>query len=151
MSQVYMQNILEHKRLVAQHLQSIANALFARAVLHDYSKFGPEEFDAYAGNLPYFEAAEYGSEEYKAACERIRPAMQHHVTSNRHHPEYFSDGVNGMNLIDLMEMVCDWLAASQRVPGDRLRLDLQQERFNIDPQLMRIISNTVDVLDNQER
>ena len=146
----YMWNILDHKRLVAKHVQRVANALFGRAVVHDYSKFGPEEFDAYAGNLPYFEAAKYGSEEYKAACERIRPAMQHHVTSNRHHPEYFPDGINGMNLIDLVEMVCDWLAASQRVPGDSVHLDIQQKRFGIDPQLMRIIENTVAFLQSPQ-
>lgn len=145
-----MWNILNHKRLVAKYVQRVANALFGRAVIHDYSKFGPDEFDPYTKALPRFERTEYGSEEYKAVCESIKPAIQHHITTNRHHPEFFSNGVNGMNLIDLTEMVCDWLAASHRVTGNRLRLDLQAERFGIDPQLMQIIQNTVDFLESAQ-
>ena len=34
---------------------------------------------------------------------------------NRHHPEHFGeDGIRGMNLPDVVEMLCDWKAASER-------------------------------------
>jgi hypothetical protein len=145
--EAFMWDVLDHKRLVAKYVQRVANALFGRAVIHDYSKFGPDEFAMYAQALPRFQQAEYGTEAYRVVVESVKPAIQHHVTTNRHHPEYFADGINGMNLIDLLEMTCDWLAASQRVPGNRLRLDLQQTRFGIDPQLLRIISNTVEYLE----
>lgn len=142
----YMQNILGHKRLVGRYLQRVTNALFQRAVEHDYSKFSREEFPQYAAALPRFEKAEYGSEEYKACCKSIQPAIDHHLRVNRHHPEFFPNGVNDMNLIDVVEMVCDWIAASQRVPGNTLRLDLQKERFGIDDQLFGLISRTVEAL-----
>lgn len=142
----YMQNLLDHKRLVGLYLQRVTTALFRRAVVHDYSKFAPDEFGPYAAALPRFEKSEYGSDEYKACCESIKPAIEHHFRENRHHPEHFPNGVNDMNLLDVVEMVCDWMAASQRVPGNTLRLDLQKERFGIDDQLFGLISRTVACL-----
>jgi hypothetical protein len=98
---------------------------------------------------PRFEQAEYGSPEYKEAVKSIEPAIQHHLANNRHHPEFFEHGINDMSPVDVLEMVCDWIAASQRVPGDSLRLDLQRERFGISDQLYAIIVNTVESLMDQ--
>lgn len=146
----YMQNILDHKRLVGEYLRKMVSALFTRAVEHDASKFSSAEFPHYATALPRFERVEYGSEEYIAICRSIKPALRHHVTTNRHHPEYFPNGVNDMTLIDVVEMVCDWIAASQRGGGGPLRLDLQRARFGIDDQLFDIICRTVEALTDQE-
>jgi hypothetical protein len=44
--------------------------------------------------------------------ELVRAAIKHHVTTNRHHPE-FHDDPNDMTDVDLIEMVCDWTAMSQ--------------------------------------
>lgn len=142
----YMQNILDHKRKVGYYLQRVVSALFERAVLHDYSKFTPQEFPQYAAALPRFEKSAYGSEEYKVCCRAIKPAIEHHFRVNSHHPEHYPNGVNDMDLLDVVEMVCDWIAASQRVPGGTLRLDLQRERFGIDDQLFGIIERTVETL-----
>lgn len=147
----YLWVVLEHKKLVARHLQRVATALFQRAVEHDYSKFTPEEFAPYEHALPRFEAAEYGSEEYKAVCKSIEPAIAHHFQENSHHPEHFPDGINGMNLLDVIEMVCDWMAAAKRVPDGVLRLDLQRERFGIDNQLFGMIARTVEYLETGQK
>ncbi len=141
-------NILQHKRLVASYMERVVSDLTKRAIEHDDTKFGPEEFDAYEEALPKFEVVEYGSEEYKQVCRDIKPAIQHHVTSSRHHPEYFGDaGINGMNLIDLLEMTCDWVAASQRGGGNKddliKGLEINKKRFGISDQLFEIIKNTV--------
>ena len=37
----------------------------------------------------------------------IMDALQHHYQKNRHHPEAFERGVDGMTLVDLVEMVCE--------------------------------------------
>ncbi len=42
----------------------------------------------------------------------MKRAINHHVTSNRHHHQFHS-GPNEMTEIDLIEMVCDWPAMSQ--------------------------------------
>lgn len=144
------ENILQHKRLVASYIEQVVSDLIKRAIVHDDTKFGPEEFDAYEEALPKFEQTVYGSPEYIQVCKDIKPAIQHHITSNRHHPEYFGDaGINGMTLIDLVEMVCDWIAASQRGGGpvdiDK-GLEINKERFGISDQLFEIIKNTVGEL-----
>jgi len=49
--------------------------------------------------------------------DRVRRAIQHHVTTNRHHPD-FHDDPNDMTDADLIEMVCDWTAMSQEFNQD---------------------------------
>jgi hypothetical protein len=93
--------------------------LVQRGAVHDASKFGPEE------RVPYIwlterhrrrqngEAFEYPS----GVQELVSQAIQHHLTTNRHHPEYHADP-NEMSDIDLIEMVCDWTAMSQEFEQD---------------------------------
>jgi hypothetical protein len=40
--------------------------------------------------------------------------LKHHYAHNRHHPEFFGeDGVDGMSLVDVIEMLADWKAATE--------------------------------------
>jgi hypothetical protein len=70
--------------------------------------------------------------------------LRHHYDHNRHHPEHFSDGVNGMTLVDLIEMLADWKAATERHADGNLgkSLVIQQSRFNLSAQLADILWNT---------
>lgn len=54
-------------------------------------------------------------------------------------------GVEGMTLIDLIEMLCDWKAASERhKDGDIMRsIEINAKRFSISDQLKTILQNTV--------
>lgn len=56
--------------------------------------------------------------------------------------------VNGMNLIDLLEMKCDWKAASERhADGDiRRSIEINTKRFGLSDQLTQILTNTVDAM-----
>ena len=47
----------------------------------------------------------------------MRSAIDHHVTTNRHHPEFHSNP-NDMTDVDLIEMVCNWTAMSQEFQQD---------------------------------
>lgn len=60
--------------------------------------------------------------------------------------EGVENGINDMDLVDLMEMICDWKAASKRHnDGNILKsLELNKDRFHIDAQLYSILKNTVD-------
>jgi hypothetical protein len=53
-------------------------------------------------------------------------------------------GINGMSLLDLVEMFCDWKAATERhADGDIKRsIEINQKRFNMTPQLASILENT---------
>ncbi len=140
----FVKDLVDHKQRVASHLQSIANDLFRRAFIHDNSKFSPEEFEAYEEAFPELQHYAYGTEEFKAALRKIKPAIQHHYAHNDHHPEYSEAGINGMNLVQIIEMLSDWMAASERSQTNFLQgLEMNKERFHIDDQLFEVIKNTV--------
>ena len=86
----------------------------------------------------------YGSPEYEASVAEERPALEHHHRRNPHHPEHHGQaGVAGMDLFDLIEMVCDWMAAAEREPGDGVRLAYNVRLFGIEPQLASVLANTL--------
>jgi len=144
----FIKDLVQHKQWVAQNMQTAANDLFQRAAVHDNSKFLPEEFEPYDKAFPDLQKYAYGSPELKAVYAQIKPALKHHFSVNRHHPEYFGEsGINGMNLIDVLEMVCDWMAASKRSQtGIDKGLEINKERYGISDQLFEIIKNTVAML-----
>ena len=57
--------------------------------------------------------------------------------------------VNNMNLIDLLEMVIDWYAATRRHNDGNIykSIEINIERFSLSPQLANIIRNTADFLE----
>ena len=147
MSSEFIKDLVQHKAWVAENMQVAANDLFRRAAIHDNSKFEPEEFEPYDRLFPELQKYAFGSRELKVVYEQLGPALQHHLNRNRHHPEYHERGINGMNLIDVLEMVCDWLAASRRSQtGIAKGLEINKERYGISDQLFEIIKHTVDAL-----
>jgi len=58
-------------------------------------------------------------------------------------------GLNGMSLLDLVEMLCDWKAATMRHnDGDILRsVEINQKRFGYSDELKSILLNTIRELD----
>lgn len=83
------------------------------------------------------------------AYKDLKPAIDHHMANNDHHSEFHGeDGINGMNLISLIEMLCDWKAAIERGKnGDILKsLNINAERKGISKQLKRILLNTIQYL-----
>lgn len=124
----------------------MSQEVLQRGLTHDDSKFGPEEFPIYAEMMDEFEKHPYASDGYNKAKEAIKPATDHHYKYNRHHPEHFEDGINGMNLVDLLEMLCDWKSATQNHPehpGDlKKSIVLAGEKYKISPQLAQMLYNT---------
>ena len=53
-----------------------------------------------------------------------------------------------MNLIDICEMLCDWIAAVERNKNGNIKRSMEEnkKRFNISDQLERILENTIDIL-----
>ncbi len=147
----YVKDLVDHKRRVAIYMQMIASELFRRAAVHDNSKFAPEEFEAYEEAFPGLQKYAYGTEEFKAELHKIEPALRHHYAVNDHHPEFHPDGVIGMSLIQLIEMVCDWMAASERSQANIYQgMEMNRKRFGIEPQLINIIGNTIATLRGDE-
>ena len=135
-----------HQRVVANLLIDMATRLLNRAKVHDDSKLAPEEKPFFDQATPRLKGLTYGSPEYRESLKIIGPAIDHHNRVNSHHPEHYSDGVDSMDLMDLVEMLCDWKAATLRhEDGDiRRSLEINRKRFHLSDQLASILSKTVE-------
>jgi len=138
--------IRAHRLRVFDLMSRLSQEVMRRANQHDESKFGPEELPHYVATIDEFEQHPYGSDGYRKAKESLGPSLVHHYKHNRHHPEYFDNGIEGMNLIDLLEMLADWKSATlnhPKKPGDMGRsLSMGIDRYKISPQLAKILYNT---------
>lgn len=134
---------LKHIRQVREFIEQLEMALSNRRCGHDYSKLVDPEKSTFDEFTPKLAESTYGSEEYGQFLGEMKPALDHHYSENRHHPEHFKRFVcNGcfkeyqsapyvcdvcgysqfqeeadisqMTLIDLCEMICDWKAATLR-------------------------------------
>ena len=140
---------IAHITRVGELLGDVRLLLANRAIRHDQSKFEPIE----AGPLQEMQEmierdghAPYGSEEYKRRTAILAPMLQHHYARNPHHPEHFQNGIAGMSLIDVVEMLCDWKAASERGQESAINLSYSIQKYQIDPMLASILVNTCDFM-----
>ena len=136
---------VNHKMAVGLILEQIAAQLLHRAEAHDDSKLEAPEKQIFDEFTPLLKTLTYGSDEYKSSLENMGTALQHHYAENRHHPEHFRNGIDDMNLIDLIEMLADWKAATLRHADGNIMasLGINRNRFDISDQLHHILCNTV--------
>lgn len=137
---------MQHIQIVQKLLHSVIKELIDRAEKHDLSKLESPEVEAFTEYTPKLAAVTYGSDEYKATIKAIAPALAHHYARNRHHPEFHRSGIDDMNLVDLIECLADWKAASLRHHDGNIRKSIEHnvKRFEISQQLARILENTVE-------
>jgi hypothetical protein len=142
----------KHIEAVRKYIRFVIDKIDMRGVKHDASKLESPEVELFADLTPQLATMTYGSEEYQASLDALKPALDHHYASNRHHPEHFNNGVNDMTLVDIIEMFCDWKASTLRQnDGNLLKsIETNAERFNIEGQLKQILLNTARMLDEHE-
>jgi hypothetical protein len=150
-----------HINRVGDFLETAIQNLWDRKYRHDASKMVEPELSAFNIATPKLANLEYGSEEYKQSLRDLGPALAHHFAENDHHPEHFENGVRGMSLMALIEMLCDWRAASERVKqrtddpekvvSFESGLVFNKERFGISDDLYEILLNTARELDMLSR
>jgi hypothetical protein len=119
-----------------------------RAHDHDLSKLEEPELSVFNEYTPKLRESTYGSEEYKAFLAGMGEGLIHHYMANDHHPEHFEGGIHGMDLLQLMEMLADWKAATLRHEDGSLRRSIAQnaERFDYGTEIYNILMNTADNL-----
>jgi len=153
---------LRHIETVRNFLNTMVREILTRAERHDQTKLGEFESKIFDEFTPKLRGCTYGSDEYKGYLKEMEPALQSHYLHNRHHPEYFQLGteeyntmcfdspLERMNLIDLLEMVCDWKAATLRHDdGDIFKsIEINQERFGYTDELKRILVQTAHFLND---
>ena len=139
----------KHIDNVIKLLMAVQNKIGERMLSHDRTKLESPEVQYFREYTPKLKNTTFGSPEYNQFLSQMKPALDHHYANNRHHPEFYKNGINDMTLIDLIEMLCDWYASSKRQYNGNIRLSIEKnrERFNISDQLIRIFENTIKELD----
>lgn len=134
--------IAAHNNNVQNRLADVLSNLAKRMANHDQSKYSDNEFDLVEGK-PYLQTLEYNTPEYKAGLAKVETAVRHHYKANSHHPEHYPDGIYGMTLLDLIEMACDWQAASIEHGSTFLTsINRNVERFGLSIEMQEILMNT---------
>lgn len=137
---------LRHVRRVSILLNQLSIELLSRANKHDDSKFGPAEKPHFDRETPILKGLTYGTQEYSVSLKALGVALTHHYGHNSHHPEHYPNGVNDMDLIDVVEMLLDWVAASERHDDGNIYESIEKNkvRFALSDQLAAIFKNTID-------
>lgn len=137
----------EHIDNVGKLLNGIARKLIARAENHDSSKLEEPEFSTFVEFTPKLKGSTYGSGEYKDFLKSMGTALDHHYLNNRHHPEFFDNGIEDMDLIDIIEMCCDWKSATMRhADGDiNKSIEINTERFKLSPEKVALLKMIIDL------
>ena len=139
----------KHKQLVSMFMADIVMGLVGRSINHDDSKLTSPEVEIFTEYTPKLAKCTYGSEEYNQYLKEMKVALDHHYAVNKHHPEHFPNGIKDMNLIDLIEMICDWKASTLRHNDGNIltSIDKNQERFGYSSELAQILKNTVKIFE----
>lgn len=136
---------LNHILKIQELLHRVVKEFLDRADWHDRSKLLNPEKEVFDRIIPKLKKLEYGSDEYKVALSEMGEALNHHYKSNPgHHPEAHANGIDDMNLFDLIEMFIDWKAASERHnTGSIIKsIEINSSRFSMSEQLKKIFENT---------
>lgn len=135
----------EHKALIEKiFFNYIVPSLNERAIAHDSSKLESPEKECVDKYTPLLKAVKEGTPEYEEIKKRMNAeGYEHHYAVNRHHPEHFKNGINDMNIIDLVELTVDWIADSKDSDESfSEELDSHAKKFSVPPMLKDIIANT---------
>jgi hypothetical protein len=138
--------LLLKENFVVTELPLLEKSFIHRANIHDKSKLGKYEKGYYDIFTSKLKQCEYGSDEYKKYLDKMQIAIKHHYNNNRHHPEY--SGYNNMTTLDKIEMLCDWLAATERNKNGNIikSIEIGKMKYKYDEKEYDILLNTAKML-----
>lgn len=162
---------LDHIETVRKLLLKPIGSLVRRGMKHDRSKLEAEEKPTFDRVTPRLKESVYGSEDYKGHLKSMGPALKHHYAVNDHHPEHFEGDnarnrpdytlgmnlpspVQHMNMMQLLEMLCDWMAAGRRhdPPTDiHHSIEVNRKRWSIPDDLALLLHITAEAILDLER
>jgi len=124
--------IIRHKVYVFFFILKACRALIVRGLKHDLSKFSKEEFEYVYILSTKGGGVKFGSKQYYSLVDSIMPAKLAHSSRNSHHPEYYDGKIERMTHLDIIEMQCDWAAASKRSGGSLSNsMIINSKKYNI--------------------
>ena len=136
---------MEHKTRVAIKMSALAREMTRRGNIHDNSKFKTPEVEIYSAHFNELNNSKYGTPEYDKALSNIKPALDHHYESNDHHTQHFEDGIFDMNLVQILEMLCDISVAAESKGNDVIKeLPNWMARNDVPENYYKILRNTLE-------
>ena len=131
---------LRHIMTVQALLRRFARQLLNRADNHDLSKLAPDELGGMIEIDSIADKFRLNSPEYMAALSGT--AIKLHRSRYSHHPEYHLNGVEDMNIFDLVEMVCDWKVANQLRghPEWKKSVGMMAERLSLSSEYVLLVN-----------
>lgn len=138
---------LKHKHRVCHLVMCFVFSLIRRGEDHDDSKVGEGELAGFATATKNLKHTEYGTPGYQKCLDELKPLIELHHSKNRHHVQCHKNGILGMSLIDVLEMLADWKAAGERHEdgGDILRsIKINSAKHGFDKQILALLVNTAE-------
>lgn len=138
------EDISKHIARVQLKLESLILELNKRCMNHDASKLKEPEISLWE-RMDAEERYPYGSKEYFDKIERNKEVFNLHYQNNSHHPEHYFNGVLDMDLLDLIEMLCDWISYKENITYNEASSIVEEQgtRFGISADLLEVFKNTL--------
>lgn len=136
--------LYEHRALVHDKLATVSREINTRARRHDQSSLSGTELRIYKEHFDELQKYPIFDPRRDIVLSKMRVAIAYHHEANDHHPEHFTNGIDDMNLLQLMEFVADVMSQSEQNGIDVYEiLPLLKDQYDISNQLYQVILNTV--------
>ena len=120
-----------HISRVQKWISKFSTILYIRGLNHDRSKLCEPELSMWK-KMDEEPRYPYGTKEYQEKLNRYQELFKLHYKRNKHHPEHWSGYYLEMDLIDIIEMLCDWLGYKEDITIEEAEalIDQQCRRYN---------------------
>jgi hypothetical protein len=141
----HIRNVEDNCVLIAEKLLEageidLARSLVANGMVHDASKFKGIEWEYLSSGNPVEDGAKL----------KMKLAIHHHNSINKHHPDAWSKGIKEMPDVYLAEMAADWKSRSEEFGTDlRQWIDtVATKRYEFTPEdkVYKSLTRFVDLL-----
>jgi hypothetical protein len=141
-----LRTVVAHRAHISTAMHRVTALLEHRALAHDLSKLRDDEFDGFSRINAAARINKFGSPEYDAGLAQEKPTVDLHFSRNSHHPE-----CGPMGLFDVIEMVCDWWAASRCYSDPRpwmatVKLNLDRKGTMLSPEQRWVVREVAEFL-----
>lgn len=109
----FNQDQVKHIQMVQRNVLNFCTELMNEVLKHDESKFSEEEYFAFIESRDSLRASKTGTDEdYQKHLKG--QSIQHHITENPHHPEYWDKRDLLMPITQAIIMFFDWYSRSKQ-------------------------------------
>lgn len=142
----FMSDTYEHKMRVQIIMNQLSREFMKRGRTHDNSKLKSPEKEAYEEMHEKLKNAKIGTPQYDDIMQG-NVAVGLHYKNNDHHPQHFEHGIFDMNLVQIMDMLTDWVAASDAKRTNVVELlPTLMEQNGIPENYYMVFKNTLEYL-----